>query len=182
VFVAGDLLSYPVQGKPKIQTAPDTMVVFGRPTGYRGSYEQWEEGGIAPHVVFEIHSPGNRPPDMMQKFLFYQKYGVEEYYRYNPENGDLAGCRRGESGLEEIADIDGHTSARLGIRFQLGEGPDNLRIVGPAGVAFASFVEIIEQRESERRRADAEHIRADAEQQRAERLAAKLRELGVDPD
>ncbi len=31
VFVAGDLLWYPVEEKPKIRTAPDVMVVFGRP-------------------------------------------------------------------------------------------------------------------------------------------------------
>ena len=31
VFVAGDLLWYPVQGNNKIAAAPDTMVVFGRP-------------------------------------------------------------------------------------------------------------------------------------------------------
>ncbi len=61
VFVAGDLLWYPVQGNPKIRTAPDVLVAFGRPKGYRGSYRQWEEGGIAPHVVFEVLSPGNRP-------------------------------------------------------------------------------------------------------------------------
>src|SRR5438477_4860255 len=42
VFVAGDLLLYPVDGNPKIRTAPDAMVVFGRPKGYRGSYKQWE--------------------------------------------------------------------------------------------------------------------------------------------
>ncbi len=48
VFIAGDLLWYPVKGEPKICTAPDTMVVFGRPKGYRGSYKQWEESGIAP--------------------------------------------------------------------------------------------------------------------------------------
>ena len=48
VFVAGDLLWYPVEGKPKIRTAPDAMVAFGRPKGRRGSYKQWEEGGIAP--------------------------------------------------------------------------------------------------------------------------------------
>ena len=60
VFVAGDLLWYPEEGNPKIRQAPDAMVVFGRPKGYRGSYKQWEEGGIAPQVVFEILSPGNR--------------------------------------------------------------------------------------------------------------------------
>jgi Uma2 family endonuclease len=40
VFVAGDLLWYPVQGRPDIRVAPDAMVVFGRPKGGRGSYKQ----------------------------------------------------------------------------------------------------------------------------------------------
>ena len=45
VFVAGDLLWYPTEGEPETRQAPDAMVVFGRPKGYRGSYRQWEEGG-----------------------------------------------------------------------------------------------------------------------------------------
>ena len=64
VFVAANLLWYPVEGKPRIRGAPDVMVAFGRPRGERGSYKQWEEGGTAPHVVFEVLSPGNRPPEM----------------------------------------------------------------------------------------------------------------------
>ena len=40
VFVAGDLFWYPVEGKPRIVTAPDVMVVVGRPKGERGSYQQ----------------------------------------------------------------------------------------------------------------------------------------------
>ncbi len=40
VFVAGDLLWYPVQGNNTIRLAPDAMVVFGRPKGDRGSYRQ----------------------------------------------------------------------------------------------------------------------------------------------
>ncbi len=38
VFIAGDLLWYPVEGNNTIQNAPDTMVVFGKPKGDRGSY------------------------------------------------------------------------------------------------------------------------------------------------
>src|SRR3954470_18853689 len=53
VFVAGDLFWYPVEGHPEIVTAPDAMVVFGRPKRHRLSYLQWEEGGIPPQVVFE---------------------------------------------------------------------------------------------------------------------------------
>jgi Uma2 family endonuclease len=48
VFVAGDLLWYPVEGEPKIRRAPDVMVAFGRPKGERGSYLQWQEANIAP--------------------------------------------------------------------------------------------------------------------------------------
>ena len=36
VFVAGDLLWYPVEGRPDISAAPDAMVAIGRPQGYRG--------------------------------------------------------------------------------------------------------------------------------------------------
>ena len=36
VFIAGDLLWYPIQGQPKTVTVPDVMVVFGRPKGDRG--------------------------------------------------------------------------------------------------------------------------------------------------
>lgn len=50
VFVAGDLLWYPVEGDPTIRAAPDAMVVFGRPPGYRGSYIQHRETHIAPQV------------------------------------------------------------------------------------------------------------------------------------
>ena len=51
IFVAGDLLWYPVQGQPDICTAPDVMVTFGRPKGDRGSYMQWEEAGLHPSLM-----------------------------------------------------------------------------------------------------------------------------------
>jgi len=60
VFIAGDLLWYPVEGDIGIRAAPDIMLAFGRPKGHRGSYIQHEENGIAPQVVFQILSPGNR--------------------------------------------------------------------------------------------------------------------------
>ena len=118
VFVAGDLLWYPVEGDPKIRTAPDAMVAFGRPKGYRGSYRQWEEGGIAPQVVFEVLSPGNRPAKMIEKFKFYERYGVEEYYIYDPDDrraGRLSSAIGDE--LVEIAEMNGWISPLLGIRF-----------------------------------------------------------------
>ncbi|WP_407646632.1 hypothetical protein [Gloeocapsopsis crepidinum] len=40
VFVAGDLLWYSIEGNNVTRSAPDAMVVFGRPKGDRGSYQQ----------------------------------------------------------------------------------------------------------------------------------------------
>ena len=123
---------------------------------------------------------------MVRKFRFYEKYRVEEYYIYNPDTGELQGWIRKDDGLEEVPEMLGHTSPRLGIRFQPGEGPDNLVILGPDGEPFATHQELADRAEMERQRADAERQRRraprGAERQRADRLSAKLRELGVEPE
>ncbi|MGO9597980.1 MAG: Uma2 family endonuclease [Isosphaeraceae bacterium] len=167
VFVAGDLLWYPVQGQPKIRTAPDAMVAFRRPKGYRGSYKQWEEDGIAPQVVFEILSPGNRPAELVEKLKFYERYGVEEYYQYDPDHGPLKAWKRGETGLEEIPRTFGYTSPRLGITFLPGEGPDNLKLIAPDGRPLETYAELYEAREEQEQRARAEAKRAQAAAKRA---------------
>lgn len=182
VFVAGDLLWYPVEGKPNIRNAPDVMVVFGRPKGDRGSYMQWLENGIAPQVVFEVLSPGNRAGEMERKFQFYEQHGVEEYYIYDPDRGDVVGWRRGNSILEEIPNMAGYQSPRLRIRFELGEGPDNLTIIGPDGEPFLTFTELVKQRNANRQRAEEQARLAEEQTKRADRLAARLRELGIEPD
>ena len=187
VFVAGDLLWYPIEGDPQHCRAPDVLVVFGRPKGDRGSYKQWCEDHIAPQVVFEVLSPGNTLTDIAEKFEFYDQHGVEEYYLYDPEHGDLSGWQREGGRLKVIATIDGWTSPRLGVHFQREGG--QVRMYLPDGQPFRSFVELQAQMEHERQRAEQEqqraeheHQRAEHERQRAERLAARLRALGIDPD
>ena len=183
VFVAGNLLWYAVKGKPKRRTAPDVLVVFGRPKGRRGSYKQWEEGGIAPQVVFEIRSPGNRFDEMLRKFRFYQKFGVEEYYIYDPDEGALVVYVRVNKKLKAIprTKIDGFVSPRLGIRFEP-RGPNNLVIIRPDGQRFLTYVELMAHFEAASRRAEEQEKLVQAERQRADRLAARLRELGIEPD
>lgn len=105
VFVAGDLFWYPVEGRNTLVNAPDVMVVFGRPKSDRGSYQQWKENNIPPQVVFEILSPSNDRKEMEKKLLFYDRYGVEEYYIYDPDTNQLAGWLRTEDGLDIIDSI-----------------------------------------------------------------------------
>jgi Uma2 family endonuclease len=181
VFVAGDLLWYPVRGNNKIRQAPDAMVAFGRPKGRRGSYKQWEEDNIPPQVVFEVLSPGNRAGKMADKLLFYQRYGVEEYYIYDPDGIEIAGLIRSGDWLERIENMNGWVSPRLGIRFELTE--NTLEIYHPDGQRFLTFVELDQLREQEREakeiaiaEAEQERQRAEQERQRAEQAIALLQQ------
>jgi Uma2 family endonuclease len=200
VFVAGNLLWYPVEGDPKTRSAPDVMVAFGRPKGYRGSYKQWEEEGIPPQVTFEVLSPGNRLEDMLEKLRFYEKFGVEEYYLFNPDDVKLTGWLRSGTFLNEIAAINGWTSPKLRVQFHLND--DDLVILGPDGRRFLTYLEIFKERDqAERQRDEAKRQRDDEREQRiveqrkldqeiqrradaerrADELAAKLRSLGIEP-
>ncbi|MCW6038697.1 Uma2 family endonuclease [Spirulina subsalsa FACHB-351] len=166
VFVAGDLLWYPVEGDNKTRQAPDAMVAIGRPKGHRGSYRQWEEDNIAPQVVFEIVSPGNRLAEMNRKLRFYERYGVEEYYIYDPERWDLAGWLRGEGGLEMIEEMEGWVSPRLQIRFEC--QPTGLELYYPDGRRFLTSIELQQQAEAAQRQAEAAQGQAEAAQRQAE--------------
>ncbi|MCS7263639.1 MAG: Uma2 family endonuclease [Armatimonadetes bacterium] len=187
VFVAADLLWYPVEGEPSICTAPDVMVVFGRPKGHRRSYLQWQEGNIAPQVVFEVWSPTNSVRDFLEKLSFYERYGVEEFYLYDPDKGDLMGWIRKDERLVAVEKMEGWVSPRLEVKFTL-EGKD-LVVYYPDGEPFVVYEELREQwlrerqrAEKERERAEQERRRAEQERQRAERLAQRLRELGIEPE
>ena len=232
-FIAGDLFWYPVEGNPKIVVAPDAFVVFGRPPGYRGSYKQWLEDNIAPHVVFEILSPSNTTEEMDDKLEFYEQHNVQEYYVIDPHQNAVEGYIRRRNRLRNVKTMNGFVSPLLGIRFEEKDG--ELAIYGPDGRAFQTredrVREIAEElhktsiafeeermhaieeghrADLEAQRANAEAIRANAEAARANAeasradaeaklakveatraiaettranfLAAKLRELGINPD
>lgn len=180
VFVAGDLLWYPVESNSKIRVAPDVMVVFNRPKGDRGSYLQWQENNIIPQVVFEILSPGNTLTEMAKKWQFYNKYGVEEYYLYDPDKKDFSGWLREENNLEVIDNINNWISPKLKIKFVMGE--NELEIYRPDGEKFVSYVELETQKQLAQEQLKRETQRANSESKKAQRLAAKLKELGINPD
>ncbi|MEL6606158.1 MAG: Uma2 family endonuclease [Cyanobacteria bacterium J06614_10] len=172
-FVAGDLFWYPIEGRPDISVAPDVMVALGRPKGKRLSYKQWEEDGVAPQVVFEILSPSNTRKEMEQKLLFFDRHGVDEYYLYDTESKETSGFLRSEFGLDHIADMAGWVSPLLNIQFDM--SGDELVLLRPDGRPFASFEEVTQK-------AEAAEQKAEAAEQKAAKLAAKLKELGIDPE
>ncbi|NET72166.1 MAG: Uma2 family endonuclease, partial [Sphaerospermopsis sp. SIO1G2] len=124
-------------------------------------------------VVFEILSPGNRTKEMSKKMVFYQRYGVEEYYIYNPDTFELTGLLREEEWFTAIEEMNNWVSPRLGIRFELTS--DNLEIYYPDGRNFLTSIELNQQLEQEKQRAN-------QEQQKYQDLLAKLQAKGIDID
>jgi hypothetical protein len=134
---------------------PDTDVFYG--------YD------IAPHVLLEFFSDSDTTGEMTEKIDFLERYGTQEYYTYNLKHKILSGFVRTQEHdqiLEEIPEMNGWKSPRLGITFDMSSGKLVLR--KPNGEPFLSYEEL-EQK-------------ANAQEQRANALATKLRELGINPD
>ncbi|AOY79252.1 MAG: Uma2 family endonuclease [Moorea sp. SIO1G6] len=167
VFVAGDLLWYPVQGQPKINQAPDVMVVIGRPKGHRPSYKTWVEDNLNPQVTFEIASHTNTIKELEEdKLKFYQTHGVEEYYLFDPNRTKLKGWLRSSETLEPIPQMLGWVSPRLGITFDLVES--ELLLYYPNGEPFATYLEIIELKDIAQQQRDIAQQQRDIAQQQVE--------------
>jgi hypothetical protein len=149
------------------------MVIFGRPKGDRGSYRQWQEENVVPQVVFEILSTGNNKREMLEKLDSYDRYGVGEYYLYDPNRIKLDGWVRQNNTLVPILSMQNWVSPQLNIRFELFR--DDLEIYRPDGIRFLSTLEIEAAMNKEK-------LRAEAESQRANKLANHLRSLGINPD
>ncbi len=172
VFIAGDLFWYPIEGNNRVAVAPDVMVALGRSKGMRYSYKQWEESNQPPQVIFEIISPSNTQVEMDRKLLFFNSYGVEEYYIYYPDENELRTWLRQEQGLDWVAHEGIWTSPQLGIRMDTtGEG---LQIFRPDGEKFLTPQELSQKAEQERTRAEQERTRAEQEKVRADEAEQQL--------
>lgn len=184
VFVAGDLLWYPVQVQdpPAPRQAPDVLVALGRPAGERGSYKQWEEENIPPQVVFEILSPGNTMREMLAKQHFYSRYGVLEMFFYDPDELDFWGLVR-SAPQEDFTPLTPlqfpWTSPCLGIQFLWDS--EGLQVLYPDGKPFQDPEDMAIALEALSQERDALSQECDALSQERDRAFAKLRELGIDP-
>ena len=85
----------------------------------------------------------------------------------------MTGLERLEGELTPIDAINGWVSPSLAIRFEL--TTSTLNLYDRQGNLFLNLVQL-------RQRAEQETRRAEQERSRADRLAAKLRSLGIDPE
>lgn len=170
VYVSGNLFIYYEKGNLKAVVAPNVFVVFGINQGDRRSYKTWEEENKAPDFVLEITSKSTQKEDQEIKPNIYAALGVREYFQYDSTgdylNPQLQGSRLVEGNYQPIAatilpnDVLLLSSQMLELELRLQSG--ELRFLDQAtGEMLLTHEEQV---------------------QRAHSLAAKLRELGIEPE
>ena len=163
-FAAGNLTIYfsPRQIKSEKFRGPDFFVVLGTEKKPRKSWTVWGEDGRYPNMIVEILSDSTQALDRGLKKQTYQDvFRTPDYFWFDPETLEFAGFHLVDGVYEPLEpDAQGRMpSAQLGLLLGVHEG--KLRFFTPEGQMLPAIKEIA---------------------QRADRLAAKLRELGVDPD
>jgi Uma2 family endonuclease len=176
VYVGSNLMCYYVEGDPTKSISPDVFVARGAAKGERRIYKFWEEP--APQFVLEISSKKTRKDDFGKKKDIYAWLGVREYLVFDPDAKLRAPLRvfrlHGTAYVEEMVIGNRVLSSELGLELVLIE--KTLRLFNPR---TQEFLRTPAEEATARQEAEA---RAEEEAARAARLAAKLRELGLDPD
>ena len=189
-YVGGNMFVYSSLEQIRRQDfkGPDVFVVLDVPAGQRKSWVVWEEAKT-PDVIIELLSPSTAEYDKGAKKQIYQsRLKAGEYYWYDPfDPRDLAGfIMQGEHYVPLQADARGDLHSQvLGLSLTRWQGVYRgaeaiwLRWKDADGRLLPTGEELAAS--AEWRAGEAER-RADQEHQRAERLAARLRALGIDPE
>ncbi|MDQ2695022.1 MAG: Uma2 family endonuclease, partial [Pseudomonadota bacterium] len=199
-YVGGNMFVYFTleQVRGRYFRGPDVFVVLDVPPGERKSWVVWAEGK-GPDVVIELLSDSTARYDKdAKKNVYRDQLRVPEYYWFDPFNpDDLAGFVLRNGVYEPLPEADGRLISRC-LDLALIRWPGIykgveavwLRWALPSGELLPTGREAAQQQADEAlrqvqeagRRAEREYERAEREHERAERLAARLRELGGDPD
>jgi Uma2 family endonuclease len=182
-FATGNLTIYysPNQKKSEDFRGPDFFVVLGtNPRLNRRSWVVWQEGGKYPNVIIEILSDSTAKTDRGEKKQIYQDiFRTPDYFWFDPDSLEFEGFSLISGQYQAIASTEQgwKWSSQLGL--YLGIHNRQLRYFTAEGELVPTPEESAQQQQQ---RAEQERQRAEREQQRSEQLAAKLRELGINPD
>ncbi|WP_375473813.1 Uma2 family endonuclease [uncultured Nostoc sp.] len=167
-YASGNLTIYysPRQRKSENFRGPDFFVVLGTERKPRKSWVVWEEDGKYPNVIIEIISDSTGDTDKGLKKQIYQDiFRTPDYFWFDPETLEFSGFHLldGEYQPLERNPQGWLWSQQLGL--YLGVVQEKLRFYTREGELIPTPEEV------------AQH-----QKQRSDRLAAKLRELNIDPD
>lgn len=182
-YIGGNMFIYfsTEQARNQDFRGPDFFAVLGVPKTERKSWVVWEEGK-APNVIIELLSDSTKQEDKTRKKQVYQnQMRVPEYFWYDPFNPeDWAGFSLQGSEYHPLEKDENqrYISEQLGLALVQWQGSYKgvktvwLRWETLEGELLPTERELREQAEKEAQQA----------QQKNEKLTAKLRELGIDPE
>lgn len=173
--VFADQFLYYIEGNPKARVSPDVMVVFDIPKKLYGNYKIWE-GMQNPAIIIEVTSAGTKDTDLNFKKTLYEQLGVTEYWLFDPYGEwiteQLRGYRLNAADIYEP--ITDHCSQVLQLRLEADE-----YLISFYRLDNGAKLRTLEELDTAIQEAEQ---RAEQESQRANRLAEKLRQLGVEID
>ncbi|BAU07669.1 hypothetical protein CEN41_18810 [Fischerella thermalis CCMEE 5330] len=174
-YAAGNLTIYYSLNKSKSEDfrGPDFFVVLDTERKTRKSWVVWEEDGKYPNVILEILSESTANIDKeFKKKLYQDTFRTPDYFWFDPYTLEFAGFHLVDGNYQPLeASNQGHLwSQQLGLYLGIHQGL--LRFFTPEG-------QLVPTPEEE---AESERQQKELALSRAERLAAKLRELNIDPD
>ncbi|MCC5635760.1 Uma2 family endonuclease [Nostoc sp. CHAB 5844] len=188
-FCAGNITIYysPRQRKSEYFRGPDFFVVLDTERKARNSWVVWEENGKYPNIIIELLSDSTAATDKgLKKEIYQDTFRTPEYYWFDPHNLEFAGFVLLAGKYQPIQPNPQGWLWSEQLNLYLGVFEGKLRFYTPEGQLIISPEEAVQEEvrrtEQERQRAEQERQRAEQERQRADRLAAKLRELNIDPD
>jgi Uma2 family endonuclease len=167
-YASGNLTIYysPRQRKSESFRGPDFFVVLGTERQPRKSWVVWEEDGKYPNVIVELLSDSTAATDKgLKKEIYQEIFRTPEYFWFDPQNLEFAGFVLLAGKYQPIeANAQGWLWSQQ-LELFLGVAENQLRFFTADGEMVPSPKEV-----------------AAREKQRSDRLAAKLRELNIDPD
>jgi Uma2 family endonuclease len=166
-YAFGNLTIYysPRRLKSEYFRGPDFFAVLGTDRKPRKSWVVWEEDGKYPNIIIEILSPSTANVDRGLKKQIYQDiFRTPNYFWYDPYSHQLKGFLLMDGCYQEMQPNDKGWLWSDQLQLFIGVHKTQARFFSPDGELLLSPQE-----------------RATQAQQHADRLAAKLRELGIDP-
>jgi len=181
-FATGNLTVYysPRQRKSEDFRGPDFFVVLDTERKPRKSWVVWEEEGKYPNIIIELLSDSTAKTDRgLKKEIYQDIFRTPDYFWFDPDSLEFKGFHLLDGIYHDLQPNEqGHLWSQQ-LNFYLGIHNRQLRFFAPDGQLMPTPEESAQAAEA---MAEAERQRAEAERQRNQKLAAKLRELGVDTD
>jgi Uma2 family endonuclease len=188
-FAAGNLTVYysPRKRKSEDFRGPDFFVALDTQPHPRKSWMVWEEDGKYPNVIVELLSESTAEVDRgLKKQLYAETFRTPEYFWFDPDSQEFEGFAliRGQYQPIERTEQEWRWSEQL--QLYLGVHNSQLRFFEASGELVPTPAEaaILAQEKAALAQGEAAVVERalTSEQERSAKLAAKLRELGIDPE